>query len=129
MADFDQQNQRVNTQYNAGRDIRFSQRNTGFDQRNQHIERQTNVGRDNIRISNTYNTRTSARAVLARGIVIVVVLLVLGGGAVLAVGPMANALSGFFNGFFNNFTHTGSGPSSSAQSGLDQMLYGEPQDS
>lgn len=124
MANFDQQNQRVNTQHNAGRDIRFSQRNTGFNQRSQHIERQTNVGRDHIRVSNTYNTGTSARTVLARGIVIVVVLLVLGGSAVLAAGPAANTVSGFFTGFFNSITH-----GNSPKSDLNKMLYGEPQDS
>lgn len=158
MADYNQQNQRVNRQYNASGDIHYSQRQTNnqqgqsvenqynagrdvnaqrymsHDRHDQHIQYQESIGRDKIQVAHVHNNATPASSVLTCGVIIVVVLLLLGAGVYFAYPPLKSLAQHMFSTVPQNTGATkGIVPQNTGatdpQQGLDSTLYGTPKGS
>ena len=109
MSQYNQQNQRVDRQYNAGGDINM-QRHTHYDQR---FQAQEYVGGNKFQV----HTQKSAASVLASGLITIAVLLLIGAGVYFAFPAIKGAANGLLSQGSNLFNPANS---------LDRTLYGTP---
>ncbi len=118
MADFNQQDQKVDRQWNAGRDMNFSYRQVN-NQQGQRVGQQYNAGRD-IHTQRIYNDNApKASTVFVKGIITIVILLLIGGGVALAF----PAVEGFLGKAWHSLS------SVTQNNSLDRTLYGNPKSS